>query len=171
MLSKLQAAVATRTDPDLVLIARTEALAEEGIDATIERARRYAEAGADVVWVEAPRQTNAADARAQLARTALALDTPLLLNLAQHGHAPALDVERIHRMRFALVLFPLGATLAVAAELRAEAAAAQSALRAATPGARGAMLQQRPRLHFDTFADTGSLRTPGIADAPPLPHH
>ncbi|WP_460902796.1 isocitrate lyase/PEP mutase family protein [Paraburkholderia jirisanensis] len=177
MLSKLQAAVATRTDCDLVLIARTEALAEEGVDATIERARRYVAAGADVLWVEAPRNASAADARMQLARVALALDTPLLLNLAQHGHTPALDIERIHRMKFALVLFPLGATLALAAQLRAEAAAAQTALPPATPAARGAVLQPRPRLRFDSISNAGALRapgtpvTPGMPDAPPLPHH
>jgi 2-methylisocitrate lyase-like PEP mutase family enzyme len=177
MLSKLQAAVAMRTDPDLVLIARTEALADEGVDATIERARLYVAAGADVLWVEAPRHASAADARGQLARIALALDSPLLLNLAQQGHAPALDIERIHRMKFALVLFPLGATLALATELRAEATVAHTALMSATPAARGAALQQRARLRLDGFSNAGGLRAPGapgtpaISDTPPLPHH
>src|SRR6187455_108569 len=54
MVGKLQAAVAARTDPDLVIIARTDAVAVQGLDAAIQRARAFAEAGADLLFVEAP---------------------------------------------------------------------------------------------------------------------
>jgi 2,3-dimethylmalate lyase len=54
MLGKLRAVLEARCDPDLVVIARTDAIAASGLDAAVERARAYAEAGADLVFVEAP---------------------------------------------------------------------------------------------------------------------
>src|ERR1700761_1813378 len=113
MVAKLHAAVDARTDPDFVLIARTDALAVEGVDAAIERARRYAQAGADVLWIQAP------DTEQELEKIAAELDGhTLLLNWLEGGRTPAIDIDRIRKMKFALVLFPIGSVLAMASGLR-----------------------------------------------------
>jgi 2-methylisocitrate lyase-like PEP mutase family enzyme len=113
MLAKLRAAVAARTDPDLVLIARTDALAVDGVDAAIERARRYAGAGADVLWVEAP------TTEGEIEKIAAGLNGhAVLLNWAEGGRTPPLDIDRIRELGFALVLFPIGSVLTLVAGLR-----------------------------------------------------
>jgi 2-methylisocitrate lyase-like PEP mutase family enzyme len=113
MVAKLRAAVAARTDPDFVLIARTDALALEGVDAAVERARRYADAGADVLWVEAP------TTEAEIETIAGALKGhPLLLNWVEHGRTPSVGIDRIRELGFALVIFPIGSVLAMMAALR-----------------------------------------------------
>jgi 2-methylisocitrate lyase-like PEP mutase family enzyme len=113
MLAKLRAAVAARTDPDFVLIARTDALALEGVDAAIDRARRYADVGADVLWVEAP------TTEAEIEKIASALDGhTVLLNWLEHGRTPPIDIERVRELGIALVLFPIGSVLAMMAGLR-----------------------------------------------------
>jgi 2,3-dimethylmalate lyase len=113
MVAKLEAAVAARNDPDFVLIARTDALAVEGLDAAIARARRYGDAGADVLWVEAP----TSEAEIEKVATALA-GRPLLLNWAEQGRTPAIGIERIRELGFALVIFPIGSLLAMTAALQ-----------------------------------------------------
>lgn len=115
MAGKIRAAVAARRDPDLLLIARTDAAAVEGLEAAIGRARRYADAGADVLFVEAP--TSEAD----IARVAdeLAGVAPLVFNWAEGGRTPAVPLDRIAEMGFSLVLFPIGTLLAATAGIRA----------------------------------------------------
>jgi 2-methylisocitrate lyase-like PEP mutase family enzyme len=113
MLAKLDAAVAARSDPDFILIARTDALALEGVDAAIDRARRYGDAGADVLWVEAP----TTEAEIEKIATSLAGRT-VLLNCVEHGRTPALGIDRIRGLGFALVLFPIGSVLAMTAALQ-----------------------------------------------------
>jgi 2,3-dimethylmalate lyase len=113
MLAKLDAAVAARSDPDFILIARTDALALEGVDAAIDRARRYGDAGADVLWVEAP----TTEAEIEKIATSLAGRT-VLLNCVEHGRTPALGLDRIRALGFALVLFPIGSVLAMTAALQ-----------------------------------------------------
>ena len=113
MIAKVRAAVAARTDPDLVLIARTDALAVEGVDAAIDRARRYADAGADVLWVEAP------TTEAEIERIAAALaDHTVLLNWVEGGRTPPIGIDRIHALGFALVIFPIGSVLVTMSALR-----------------------------------------------------
>ncbi len=115
MAGKIRAAVAARRDPDFVIIARTDAAAVEGLDAAIERAHRYAEAGADLLFVEAP--TTEAD----IARVAAALHgvAPLVFNWAEGGRTPALSLARIGELGFAVVLFPIGTLLAATAGIQA----------------------------------------------------
>ncbi len=114
MVGKLQAAVAARRDPDLVLIARTDAVAVEGLEAAIERGRAFADAGADVLFVEAP--TSEAD----IARVAQELSgvAPLLFNWAEGGRTPPLSLERITELGFSLVIYPIGTLLAATAGMR-----------------------------------------------------
>jgi 2-methylisocitrate lyase-like PEP mutase family enzyme len=114
MIGKLRAAVSARTDPDFLLIARTDAAAVHGLDEAIKRAVAYAEAGADVLFVEAP--TSEAD----IARVAAELRgvAPLIFNWAEGGRTPPLPLDRIAELGFALVLFPIGTLLAATAGIR-----------------------------------------------------
>jgi 2,3-dimethylmalate lyase len=114
MVGKLQAAVAARTDPDLVIIARTDAVAVEGLDEALTRARAFAEAGADVLFVEAP--TSEED----IARVAKELSgvAPLVFNWAEGGRTPPLSLERIAELGFSLVIYPIGTLLAATAGIR-----------------------------------------------------
>lgn len=114
MVGKIEAAVAARHDGGLVLIARTDAAAVEGLDAAIARARAYAAAGADVLFVEAP--TSEAD----LARVADELGgvAPLVLNAAEGGRTPPLPLERVAELGFSLVVYPIATLLAATAAVQ-----------------------------------------------------
>jgi carboxyvinyl-carboxyphosphonate phosphorylmutase len=114
MVGKLRAAVAARRDPDLVIIARTDAAAVEGLDAAITRARAYAEAGADMLFVEAPTSED------DIARVAQELKgvAPLVFNWAEGGRTPPIPLERIGDLGFALVLYPIGTLLAATTAIR-----------------------------------------------------
>jgi 2,3-dimethylmalate lyase len=102
MVEKVRAAVVARHDPDLVLIARTDARAVEGLDGALSRARAYLDAGADVLFVEAP------ETEAEVAEVAAAFPgTPLLFNWVERGRTPMLPLERIAELGFALVIFPV----------------------------------------------------------------
>ncbi|HEX2848989.1 MAG TPA: isocitrate lyase/PEP mutase family protein [Acidimicrobiales bacterium] len=118
MVTKVRAAVAARSSDDLVIIARTDAGAVEGFDAAIERARRYRDAGADVLFVEA------ATTEAEVERIATELDdVPLLFNWAEGGKTPPLPLDRIRELGFAIVIFPVGLLLATVQAARATLAA------------------------------------------------
>ena len=115
MVGRIRAAAAARRDPDLVLIARTDAVAVEGLDAAVARARAYADAGADLLFVEAPTDEDA------IARVAAALRgvAPLVFNWAEGGRTPPLPLARVAELGFSLVLFPIGTLLAATAGVRA----------------------------------------------------
>ncbi len=114
MVGKIRAAVAARRDPDLVLIARTDAAAVNGLDDAVARARAYADAGADVLFVEAPTSED------DIARVAGELRgvAPLVFNWAEGGRTPPLPLARIAELGFALVLFPIGTLLAATAGIQ-----------------------------------------------------
>jgi 2-methylisocitrate lyase-like PEP mutase family enzyme len=133
--------VAARRDPDLLLIARTDAAAVEGLDAAIARARAYAGAGADVLFVEAPTSED------DIARVAGELGgvAPLVFNWAEGGRTPPIPLARIAELGFSLVLFPIGTLLAATAGIRSLLAA----LRA--DGTPAAAMGDLPT--FDGFTD------------------
>lgn len=106
MVGKIEAAVQARRDPDLVLIARTDARAVEGIDATLERARRYRAAGADALFVEALEGVD----EIELVARELA-DVPLVFNWAEGGKTPPLPHERLRELGYAVVLMPISTLL------------------------------------------------------------
>jgi 2-methylisocitrate lyase-like PEP mutase family enzyme len=114
MAGKVRAAAEARRDPDFVLIARTDAAAVHGVGEAIRRGRRYAEAGADALFVEAP--TSEED----LARIAGELRgvAPLVFNWAEGGRTPPLPLARIGELGFSLVLFPIGTLLAATAGIQ-----------------------------------------------------
>ncbi|MBV8166697.1 MAG: isocitrate lyase/PEP mutase family protein [Alphaproteobacteria bacterium] len=99
MVAKLKAATDARLDGDFVIIARTDAIAVEGFDAALERSEKYREAGADILFVEAP-------SPAQLPQIAPRLKAPLLYNLASSGKTPFLPKEEIERLGFKLIIYP-----------------------------------------------------------------
>lgn len=107
MAEKIQAAVAARRSPDFFIIARTDARAIEGLPSAIERARRYREAGADVLFVEAPQS------EAEVETIARAFpDVPLLFNWAEGGKTPPVGFDRLRALGFRIVIFPISALLA-----------------------------------------------------------
>ncbi len=108
MIGKLKAAVDARRDGSLVVIARTDARAVEGLGAALERAHRYREAGADVLFVEAPRS------REELARIARELPPPVMVNMVEGGRTPLLTAAELEGLGFRLVIFP-GAAVRTAA--------------------------------------------------------
>jgi 2-methylisocitrate lyase-like PEP mutase family enzyme len=102
MCGKLRAAVDTRHSAETLIVARTDAVAVEGFDRAIERVALYREAGADVLFVEAPRT------RDDLARVAATLGgkLPLLANMVEGGKTPTLPAAELEAMGFSIVIFP-----------------------------------------------------------------
>jgi carboxyvinyl-carboxyphosphonate phosphorylmutase len=114
MVGKIRAAVAARQDPDLVVIARTDAVAVTGVADAVARGRAYAEAGADLLFVEAP--TSEADIEA--VATELRGVAPLVFNWAEGGKTPPLPLARIAELGFSLVIYPIGTLLAATAGIQ-----------------------------------------------------
>jgi methylisocitrate lyase len=112
MAARIDAACAARKDPSLVVMARTDAIAVEGLDAAIERAQAYVDAGADMVFLEGA--TNAE----QYAKAAQALGVPILANITEFGVTPLLELDDLAAAKVALALYPLTAfrVMAKAAE-------------------------------------------------------
>src|SRR5499425_2960964 len=100
MTQKLRAARDAMSDPDIVLIARTDALAIEGLDAAIERAHAYAAAGADVIFVEAPVSLE------QIETIAHRVPQPKLINMFQGGKTPLVPVARLKALGYQIVIIP-----------------------------------------------------------------
>ena len=114
MVGKIRAAVEARRDPDLVVIARTDAVAVQGLEEAIGRARAFADAGADLLFVEAPTsEEDVAQVAAELRDVA-----PLVFNWAEGGRTPPLSLERIAELGFALGIYPIGTLLAATAGIR-----------------------------------------------------
>lgn len=113
MVAKVRAAVAARSDPDFLVIARTDARAVEGIDRALERAARYLDAGADVLFVEAP------ESEEEIGRVASTFSgVPLLFNWAEGGRTPPVGLPRLTELGFSIVIFPIGALLTAATAIR-----------------------------------------------------
>jgi 2,3-dimethylmalate lyase len=108
MVEKVRAAVEARHSEEFVIIARTDARAVEGIGRALERARLYREAGADVLFVEAPQSEEEISAVAE----AFARDVPLLFNWVESGKTPPVPLKRLKDLGFRLVIFPVSTLLA-----------------------------------------------------------
>src|SRR5574337_855780 len=109
MVDRVKAAVDARTDPAFVVMARTDALAVEGLDAALDRARACVEAGADMVFPEAVRTLD--DYR----RFADALQVPILANITEFGQTPLFTTGELRNAGVGLVLYPLSAFRAMSA--------------------------------------------------------
>jgi 2-methylisocitrate lyase-like PEP mutase family enzyme len=99
MVAKLDAALDARADESLLIIARTDARQMLGLEAALERAALYREAGADVIFVEAPRT---ADELAEIGRR---IDAPLVVNMVEGGATPQLSAGELSALGFAIVLY------------------------------------------------------------------
>ena len=110
MAGKIKAAVDARASEETVIIARTDALASEGLEKALDRARLYAEAGADCLFVEAPRSEG------DLAEVVKGLTggLPLMANMVEGGDTPILPAEKLGQLGFSLVIFPGGIVRALA---------------------------------------------------------
>jgi 2-methylisocitrate lyase-like PEP mutase family enzyme len=110
MCGKIRAALDARRSHETLVIARTDAVAVEGFERALERAARYREAGADMLFVEAPK------ARDDLARMVSALGTslPLMANMVEGGKTPPLAAAELETIGFSLVIFPGGIVRALA---------------------------------------------------------
>jgi 2-methylisocitrate lyase-like PEP mutase family enzyme len=110
MIGKIHAAVDARASSETLVIARTDAVAVQGLAAALERAASYAEAGADVLFVEAPRS------REQMSEIADALSgkRPLVANMVEGGHTPLSSAADLEALGFRLVIFPGGIVRAMA---------------------------------------------------------
>lgn len=117
MLDKLRTALDTRHDSDFVIIARTDARAVEGLDAAIERACKYGEAGADVCFIEAPQSTD------ELVRIGRDVPYPQLANMLPGGVTPILAANELEQLGFQIVVDPVGTLLATGHVVRKLAAA------------------------------------------------
>jgi len=99
MMQKIHAAVDARVDPDLVIVARTDAIAVNGFDDAMERAAAYIEAGADMIFVEAPRS------REQIAEIPKRLGVPQFINIVAGGLTPMLGLGELEKMGYSMVLY------------------------------------------------------------------
>lgn len=109
MVDRIRVAVDTRSDPDFVIIARTDALAVEGINSAMERASRYREAGADIIFLEAAKSLD--DYR----RFAASVKVPLLANMTEFGVTPLYGAKELAEAGVRVVLYPLSAFRAMCA--------------------------------------------------------
>jgi len=107
-LAKIKAALDAREDPDFVIMARTDALAVNGIDDAIRRARLARDAGADLLFVEAPTTTD------EMRRICREIPGPCLANNVETGLSPLLPAAELQSIGYAAVVFPVAATYAVA---------------------------------------------------------
>jgi 2,3-dimethylmalate lyase len=114
MVAKVRAAAEARTQPEFVIIARTDARAVEGLEQALERARMYLEAGADALFIEAL----VSEAEIQEAARAFP-GVPLLFNWAEGGKTPPVSLARLTELGYRVVIFPISTLLAATAAMRA----------------------------------------------------
>lgn len=100
MTGRIKAAVDARRDDDFVVIARTDARTSEGIDAALDRAAAYAEAGADVLFVESP------ESEEEMQAINDRFDRPTLANMVEGGRTPFLPAARLSQLGYAIAIFP-----------------------------------------------------------------
>jgi 2,3-dimethylmalate lyase len=100
---KLQAAIDAREDNEFIIVARTDSLAQFGIEEAIERGKEYKRIGADVIFIEAPKTID------QMELIAKEIKAPLLANMIEEGITPNLTANQLKKMGFKMVVFPLSA--------------------------------------------------------------
>lgn len=111
MVKKIRVAVDSRDYDDFLIIARTDARTTHGLDEALRRLEAYANAGADILFLESP------ESEAELERIGAAFDQPLLINMLDGGATPILPAARLTELGFALALYPTTGMLAAAAAL------------------------------------------------------
>ena len=107
MVGKIKAAVDVRTDPDLMMIARTDARTVHGIGEALERAKAYEEAGADILFIESPESVE------EMKQITTSFKVPVLANMVEGGRTPFLPVQDLQGLGYDLVIFPTASTYLV----------------------------------------------------------
>lgn len=100
---KLQAAIDAREDDEFIIVARTDSLAQFGIEEALQRGKEYKKIGADVIFIEAPKTID------QMELIAKEINAPLLANMIEEGVTPNLTANELRRMGYKMVVFPLSA--------------------------------------------------------------
>ena len=114
MVGKVKAAVDARKTSDTLIIARTDARAVDGLQEAIDRAHTYKEAGADILFIEAPRSVD----ELKIIRKSFHLNTPLLANMVEGGKTPVKTADDLKSLGFNIVIFPGGAVRAATFQLQ-----------------------------------------------------
>ena len=114
MVGKVKAAVDARKTSDTLIIARTDARAVDGLQEAIDRAHTYKEAGADILFIEAPRSVD----ELKVIRKSFHLNTPLLANMVEGGKTPVKTADDLKSLGFNIVIFPGGAVRAATFQLQ-----------------------------------------------------
>ena len=112
MIAKVKAAVDTREDPDFIIMARTDALAPLGIEEAIERGNRYRQAGADLIFVEAPRT------REDMLRINNEIEAPTMAIQIEGGKTPLLTVKELEQIGYNVVVYPISTLYAASWAVR-----------------------------------------------------
>ena len=111
MVRKIEVAVESRRSDDTLIIARTDARAGHGLSEAIKRGRAYRQAGADVIFVEAP------ESEAEFERVGQEIDAPLLANMVPTGKSPMLSAQRLRALGFNIAIYPAAGMAAACAAL------------------------------------------------------
>jgi len=101
MIAKIKAAVAARKNPDLCIIARTDARAVNGLEDALDRALAYEKAGADIIFVEAPQSVE------EMQKIAQTIKAPLLANMVENGKTPLLKTWELEKIGYRMVIYPV----------------------------------------------------------------
>jgi 2-methylisocitrate lyase-like PEP mutase family enzyme len=152
MVLKLKAAQQAREDPDFVIIARTDAREPQGLEEAIERVNRYGDAGADVVFIEAPLSEG------ELERIPRAVRYPLLANMLTGGKTPILPVRDLEQMGYKIAVCPIESLLVTARAMQALCQALQREGRVDTlvGPAMASFTEVKEILGLDTFLNLRS---------------
>jgi methylisocitrate lyase len=157
MVDRVQTAVDGRTDPTFVIMARTDAVAVEGLEAAINRANKYVSAGADMIFAEAVETID------DLARFTKEVGAPILANMTEFGVTPAFTTEQLGAAGIAMALFPLSAFRAM--NLAAEQVYA-SIMEHGTSARMLGQMQTREQLYdvLDYYKQESSLNEQRLTD-------
>ena len=112
MAEKVRVAAEARADPNFLIIARTDARTNLGLDEALARGRAYAEAGADVIFIEA------SESEEEIARIGEVIDKPLLANMVDSGKTPIVPAERLKALGFSIAIYPAIGMLPAAGAMR-----------------------------------------------------
>ena len=104
MVGKIKAACDARFDDDFMIMARTDARTNFGIDAAIERAKAYEEAGADIIFVESPESVE------EMKKITSSFKVPVLANMIEHGRTPLLSAQELQEIGYDIAIYPVSST-------------------------------------------------------------
>ncbi|HOC81673.1 MAG: 2,3-dimethylmalate lyase [Synergistetes bacterium ADurb.Bin155] len=108
MIGKIHAAVDARNNTDFMIMARTDARTQYGIDYAIERGKAYEEAGADIIFIESPESIH------EMKKITSSFDVPVLANMIEHGRTPLMDAPALEKIGYDLVIFCVSSTFVAA---------------------------------------------------------